>query len=95
MRLTPSLYSVRTMTSRKQKGSYLARGRTSDQGSFPDVYRFICGKGIAPMQKWLPLNYSLVPIQNSFTNLVRDSEYDFCLRNEFCEPILNTNKRII
>ena len=28
-----------------------------------------------PMQKWLPLNYSLVHIQNSLTNLVWDNKF--------------------
>ena len=32
-------------------------------------------KGIDPMQKWLPLNYSFVGIQNSLTNLVRDNKF--------------------
>ena len=27
------------------------------------------------MQKWLPLNYSFVRIQNSLTNLVRDNKF--------------------
>ena len=31
-------------------------------------------KKIDPMQKWLPLNYSFVRIQNSLTNLVRDNK---------------------
>ena len=30
---------------------------------------------IAPMQKWLPLNYSLVCIQNSLNNLIRDNKF--------------------
>ena len=30
---------------------------------------------IDPMQKWLPLNYSFVRIQNSLTNLVRDNKF--------------------
>ena len=30
---------------------------------------------IDPMQKWLPLTYSFVRIQNSLTNLVRDSKF--------------------
>ena len=33
------------------------------------------GRVIDPMQKWLPLNYSLVRIQNSLTNLVRDNKF--------------------
>ena len=28
---------------------------------------------IDPLQKWLPLNYSFVHIQNSLTNLARDN----------------------
>ena len=28
-----------------------------------------------PMQKWLPLNYSFVHIQNSPTNLARDNKF--------------------
>ena len=30
---------------------------------------------IDPMQKWLPLNYSFVHIQNSSTNLVQDNKF--------------------
>ena len=30
---------------------------------------------IDPMQKWLPLNYSFVRIQNSLTNLVWDNKF--------------------
>ena len=30
---------------------------------------------IDPMQKWLPLNFSFVPIQKSLTNLVRDNKF--------------------
>ena len=30
---------------------------------------------IDPMQKWLPVNYSFVRIQNSLTNLVRDNKF--------------------
>ena len=30
---------------------------------------------VDPMQKWLPLNYSFVHIQNSLTNLVRDDKF--------------------
>ena len=30
---------------------------------------------IDPMQKWLPLNYSFVHIQNSPSNLVRDNKF--------------------
>ena len=30
---------------------------------------------IDPMQKWLPLNYSFVRIQNSLTNLVRNNKF--------------------
>ena len=30
---------------------------------------------IDPMQKWLPLNYSFVHIQNSPTNLVRNKKF--------------------
>ena len=33
------------------------------------------GRTIDPMQKWLPLNYSFVPIQNSLTNLVQDNKF--------------------
>ena len=36
---------------------------------------------IDPMQKWLPLNYSFVHIQNSLTNLARDNKFFsyFCI----------------
>ena len=39
---------------------------------------------IDPMQKWLPLNYSFVRIQNSLTDLVRDNKFFtiFFLENE-------------
>ena len=50
------------------------------------------------MQKWLPLNYYFVHIQNSLTNLVLDNKkiiYNFCLKNGASEVILNMNKRII
>ena len=49
------------------------------------------------MQKWLPLNYSFVHIQNSLTNLARDNKFFtiFVSKNEVSEAILNTNKRII
>ena len=30
---------------------------------------------IDPMQKWLPLNYSFVRVQNSLTNLVRNKKF--------------------
>ena len=30
---------------------------------------------IDPMQKWLPLNYSFVRIQNSLTNLIQNSKF--------------------
>ena len=30
---------------------------------------------IDPMQKWLPLNYSFVRIQNSLTNIVWDNKF--------------------
>ena len=30
---------------------------------------------IDPVQKWLPLNYSFVRIQNSLTNLIRDNKF--------------------
>ena len=43
-------------------------------------------------------NYSFVHIQNSLTNLVRVNTeilYNFCLKNEVSEVILNTSKRII
>ena len=30
---------------------------------------------IDPWQKWLPLNYSFVRIQNSLTNLARDNKF--------------------
>ena len=32
-------------------------------------------KCIDPMQKWLPLNYSFVRIQNSLINLVQDNKF--------------------
>ena len=35
----------------------------------------IFGESIDPMQKWLPLNYSFVYIQNSPTNLVRNKKF--------------------
>ena len=41
---------------------------------------------IDPMQKWLPLNYSFIHIQNSLTNLVFET-------NEVSWAILNVNKR--
>ena len=34
-----------------------------------------CKCFIDPMQKWLPLNYSFVRIQNSLTNLVRSNKF--------------------
>ena len=30
---------------------------------------------IDPMQKWLPLNYSFVRIQNNLTNLIRNNKF--------------------
>ena len=30
---------------------------------------------IDPMQKWLPLNYSFVHVQNSLANLIRDNKF--------------------
>ena len=50
MRLTLSLYSVRTMTSRKHKGSYLARRRTNGQGSFRSLQVYM-RKGHRPYAK--------------------------------------------
>ena len=52
---------------------------------------------IDPMQKWLPLNYSFVRIQNSLTNLVWNNKFFtiFVSKNEVSEGNLNTNKRII
>ena len=41
------------------------------------------GSSIDPIQKWLPLNYSFVRIQNSL---------NFCLKNEVSETILNKIK---
>ena len=43
------------------------------------------------MQKWLPLNYSFVLIQNSLTNLVRNNKFFtiFCLKNEVSEANLS------
>ena len=32
-------------------------------------------ESIDPMQKWLPLNYSFVHIQNSLTNLIWDNKF--------------------
>ena len=52
---------------------------------------------VYPTQKWLPLNYSFVHIQNSRTNLVRDNKFCtiFVSKTRVSEAILNTNKRII
>ena len=36
---------------------------------------FGINSNIDPMQKWLPLNYSFVHIQNSLTNLDRDNKF--------------------
>ena len=50
---------------------------------------------IGPMQKWLPLNYSFVHIQNSLTNVIRDNKYFtiFVSKNEVSEANLNMNKK--
>ena len=51
-----------------------------------------------PLQKWLPLNYSFVHIQNSFTNLVFEITIivkHSLIVNEAGEALLNMNKRII
>ena len=49
------------------------------------------------MQKWLPLNYPLVRIQNSLTNLVWDNKFFtiFVSKMRLVRLNLNTNKRII
>ena len=46
------------------------------------------------MQKWLPLNYSFVHIQNSLTNLVRDNKFfAICLKNEVSEANLKYEQK--
>ena len=41
---------------------------SSNWPKFPSLYL------MDPMQKWLPLKYSFVCVQNSLTNLVRDNK---------------------
>ena len=54
-------------------------------------------KNIDPMQKWLPLNYSFVHIQNSPTNLVFETKIlkNLLSLTRSVGLILNMNKRII
>ena len=49
------------------------------------------------MQKWLPLNYSFVRIQNSLTKRRSGLQilFNFCPINEVSEAILNTIKAAI
>ena len=56
---------------------------------FPTIRLFKINEriGVDPMQKWLPLNYSFVHIQNSLTNLVRDNNF---FTNEVSGAILKT-----
>ena len=51
------------------------------------MYKALKVEFIDPMQKWLPLNYSFVRIQNSLTNLVWDNKFFtiFVSKNEVSE----------
>ena len=44
------------------------------QKQYSEVIMYF-NENIDPMQKWLPLNYSFVRIQNSPTNLVWDNKF--------------------
>ena len=43
--------------------------------NFEKLYKNQKNIHIDPMQKWLPLNNSFVPIQNRLTNLIRDNKF--------------------